>query len=219
MTIWTQVPLALELSHLLLQAPKETATDSGSDVNWIVLLLGSGVASAIGAGIVTSVLQHRFNRTQKRDDARLELRLRSLNEFYAPLKTLLDENKVLAQSLRAEFSVPDGTEWHALDNLDAIKASPSALKIAQEILAINGRIGAILETKSGLDLGELQYIPNWEVHRRLFAQAFEEGAGDIKRDLAFFPPKFEVEVNEIHRSLLAEVKSSVGIETRKKETT
>lgn len=213
MAMWEQAPwLVVASPHVLVRAVEKGAGGTSADIPWVAFLLGSGLASAVGAGIVTSVLQHRFSQTQKRDDARLELWLRSLSEFYAPIRTLLGENRVLRDALRAEFDVPDGAEWHALDHLDEIKGSPSALKLVQEILKVNKRIGEILEAKSGLDLEDSKHAATWQVHRKMLARAFDEGAGDIKSELAYFPKEFEEEIMKVHGALLGNVKSSVGIE-------
>ena len=42
----------------------------------------------------------------------------------------------------------------------------------------NKRIGEVLETKSGLDLEDSKHAAAWQVHRKMLARAFDEGAGD-----------------------------------------
>lgn len=215
MAMWEQGSWLVTASHALSKPSSPSSATGGSgaspgtSTDWVATLLGPAVVAALITVIVGGLLQRYFTRQKDRDAALLDLRLKSLNEFYAPIRTLLGQNKVLHDSLRAEFAVTG--EWHALDHLEEIKQNPSAKKLIEEVLLINKRIGEILEAKSGLDLGETEHASMWEVHRRMLAHAFADGAGDVKSELAYFPQAFEGEIVSMHKDLLAEVKSSVGI--------
>lgn len=217
MTMWEHASWLRVTNHILTQAgatPSPAAEGSPTtdkQIDWLATIVGPAVVAALITVVIGGAITVLATRYKDRNSARLELRLKSLNEFYAPIRTLLGENKVLADALRAELGVTGDAKWHSLDHLDDIKSIPTALQIMREILKVNERIGKILEAKSGLDLAESVYASKWQVHRRMLARAFAEGAGDIKSELAYFPREFEDEIVRVHKAFLVEVNSSVGI--------
>jgi hypothetical protein len=189
----------------------EAAADDSTD--WVATLVGPAVVAALVTVLIGGLITYLATKSKERSAALLELRLQALNEFYAPIKTLLAGNMVLSSALRAELGVADGESWHMLDNLDEIKANPAAQGIVNEVLAINKKIGKILESKSGLDLGQSANVAEWEVHRRLLDRAFTGTSGATKGKLTYFPQAFEADIVKMHKELLDAVKSSVGMKT------
>ncbi|WP_114423092.1 hypothetical protein [Nocardioides houyundeii] len=186
------------------------ATDS---TDWVATLVGPAVVAALVTVLIGGLITYLATKSKERSAALLDLRVKSLNEFYAPIKSLLGGNKVLSGALRAEFGVAEGESWHMLDHLDEINANPAARKIVAEVLEINRKIGEILESKSGLDLGQSTNVAEWEVHRRLLDRAFTGAAGASKGNLTYFPRRFEEDIVKMHKELLDAVKSSVGMKT------
>lgn len=191
--------------------PNSTNSTKDDSTEWVSLLVGPAVVAAIITVIIGGLITYLATKSKERSAALLDLRLKSLNEFYAPIKTLLAGNKVLSSALRAEFGKGDGESWHMLDHLSEIKENPAAHKIAAEVLEINKKIADILETKSGLDLGQAASAADWEVHRRLLARAFGGDDGAVRGKLTYFPTAFEVDIVKVHKQLLDAVKSSVGM--------
>lgn len=191
-------------------APTEPA-GSEDTTDWVTVLVGPAVVAALVTVVIGGLITYLATKSKERSAALLDLRVKSLNEFYAPIKTLLAGNKVLSGALRAEFGIGAEESWHMLDHLDEIKANPVAKKIVAEVLEINNKIAEILETKSGLDLGPSASAADWEVHRRLLARAFGDDDGIVKGTLTYFPKDFEKDIVKMHRELLDAVKSSVGM--------
>jgi hypothetical protein len=185
--------------------PSDQSTDASGDA------LNTFVGPAVVAALVSVVLGAVFTRYKDRKAARRELQLRSLNEFYAPIVTLLAENAVLKNAIRDELEVPPSAEWHMLDHRAEVKENPQANALMLDLLAVNDRIADVIELKSGLDLGALHHVSTWKVHRQLLARGFPDGAVEIKSNLAYFPREFEAEVVATHKTLVDAVKSSVGI--------
>lgn len=208
MALWDEVVWAsthvAPAARSSLSAP---AADASTD--WLEAFVGPAVVAALITVFLGGFMQYRFTRRKDREGALLDLRLKALNEFYAPIRTLLAQNKAIHDALRSEFAATG--EWHVLDHLEEIKAKPSALLLIKQILEINNRIGKVLETKSGLDLGESKHLAQWEVHRKMLAHAFAEGVEDITRELTYFPKAFESEIVSMHDALVREVKETVGI--------
>lgn len=205
-------PWLVTVAHVVAKAGSSTAPAVQDDsTDWVATLVGPAVVAAMITVLIGGLITYLATKSKERSAALLELRLKSLNEFYAPIRTLLAGNRVLSGALRAEFGVAEGDSWHMLDHLDEIKANPAAKKIADEVLAINRKIGEILESKSGLDLGQAANVADWEVHRRLLERAFSDTSGALKGKLTYFPQAFEADIVEMHKELVDAVKSSVGM--------
>jgi hypothetical protein len=189
-----------------LAAPTGVGTSTSG---WWQTYGGPAVTAAIVTVVLGGAIQYGFAMRKDRATASRDLQLKSLNEFYAPIKTLLAGNLVLRNALRAEFAVAEDATWHMLDHLEEIKANQTACKIVEEVIGINKKIGEILESKSGLDLGQSAHIARWEVHRRLLDRAFNGTTGAIRGELTYFPTHFEDDIVKMHDELLSAVKSSV----------
>ncbi|MFV8266411.1 hypothetical protein ACNQR9_25680 [Mycolicibacterium peregrinum] len=202
------------VGHVVVMAAEATP-GGGADTSkgWWETYGGPAVIAALITVLLGSLIQYLFTMRKERTTALRDLQVKALNEFYAPIKTLLDGNLVLRDALLAELGVPAGEEWHMLDHLDEIRGNPLAQEIVEEVLGINKKIGEIIETKSDLDLGQSLHKAQWEVHRRLLTRAFSGAPGQIKGKLTYFPKGFEDDVNDMHDELLRAVKSGVGMKT------
>ncbi|WP_421874587.1 hypothetical protein [Mycolicibacterium wolinskyi] len=214
MAISEPVTFLASVGHVVLAAAETTST-SGMDTSkgWWETYGGPAVIAALITVVLGSVIQYLFTMRKERTTALRDLRVKALNEFYAPIKTLLGGNLVLRDALFDELGVVAGEEWHMLDHLDEIRGNAMAREIVEEVLGINKKIGEILESKSGLDLGQSAFKAQWEVHRRLLDRAFSGAPGQIKGKLTYFPKSFEDDINRMHDELLRAVKSGVGMKT------
>lgn len=215
MAISESVTFLASVGHVVLTAAETTST-SGMDASkgWWETYGGPAVIAALITVLLGSVIQYLFTMRKERTTALRDLQVKALNEFYAPIKTLLGGNLVLRGALFDELGVAAGEEWHMLDHLDEIRGNAMVREIVEEVLGINKKIGEILESKSGLDLGQSAFKAQWEVHRRLLDRAFGGAPGQIKGKLTYFPKGFEDDINRMHDELLRAVKSGVGMKTQ-----
>lgn len=200
--------------HAALKAcgPHASGAASESSGGWWNTYGGAAVTASLVTVFLGGLISFLTNKSKDRSQALRELRIQALNEFYAPIKTHLASNRVLSDALRIQLDVT-GDDWHVLDHLAEVEADPEAMKLIKEILRINKRIAKILESKSGLELGQSAHVAVWEVHRRLLDRAFDSPRDAVKGELTYFPKGFESDIVTAHRKLMRAVKSSVGDKT------
>lgn len=204
------------VGRVVAEAAQEISGGCGTDASksWWEIYGGPAVIAALITVLLGSVIQYLFTMRKERATALRDLQVKALNEFYAPIKTLLAGNLVLRDALLTELGVAAGEGWHMLDHLDAIHGNQTARQIVEEVLGINKKIGDILESKSGLDLGQSAHKAQWEVHRRLLDRAVNGASGQINGTLTYFPKSFEDDINQMHDALLHAVKSGVGMKSQ-----
>ena len=167
---------------------------TSNEVTLVVGVLAAGVG--ITSLIVTNIIANRRDRRKLLTD----LRIQRLNEFYAPLIVLLDQDREIHNRLSDEKPA----QWHILDHLEDVRADPVDGALAQKIVEINSRIKDVLEAKAGLVLGEVpSSFATFLLHHQILSQALKglpytkepEGA-------QYFPRQFESDVRIGYQSLL-----------------
>jgi hypothetical protein len=129
---------------------------------------------------------------------RTEFIVRQLNELYAPARLLLAQDAVLSAQLKTG-QVPN---WHVLDNIDAIRSDAGKLPITQQIIEINRKIAAILETKSGLCVGPMpESFSRFLGHHYMLERAIDGLPFVANTQHEYFPSAFEQDINKGHDSL------------------
>lgn len=160
-------------------------------------IAGSLLTSAVA--ITALVVTARTTDRRERRAATTALRIRQLNEFYAPLRLLLDEN-----ARHRERLAPDDPEtWHVLDNLSVLRSDPARSAVVEEILAINDDISKILRSKAGLAVSDWpEDFSKFQNHRATLSRTWRGGREPSGSDLKYFPAEFEEHVREGHKRLV-----------------
>lgn len=168
---------------------------------------GVGLITAATAVLVLLGTAY-FTAKRQRQEAALKYRLQQVNELYAPVRLLLDENRRLVERLRE--GKPAG--FHVLDNVPSLKAAADDAALVEEILAVDKQIDAVLRSKGGL-VGSpwppsfAQFLTHYATLRRIW----NGGTAPADPDLKYFPKAFEDDVVARHDKLIAEIEKAVKL--------
>ncbi|MDA8310863.1 MAG: hypothetical protein M0Z46_09665 [Actinomycetota bacterium] len=169
--------------------------------------LAAAVLVAAVSIVSLAVTNTTTNRRDRRE-ARLDLATRQLNDFYAPLVILLDQDGLVHERL----SQGKGTNWHILDNVENVLAHPVDGPLARSIISINERIRDILETKSGL-IGDRMpsSFARFLSHQTMLEQALS-GKPYVKELEAarYFPKQFEDDIRAGYQRVLDRINRELG---------
>lgn len=187
------------------------ATNTIAAPHWHLTSSEAALAAAVLVAAVSIVSLFVTNTTTDRRDrrkARLDRSTRQLNDFYAPLVILLDQDGLLHERL----SQAKDTNWHILDNVEDVLSHPVDGPLAQSIVAINERIRNIIETKSGLFGDDIPgSFAKFLSHHTMLEQALS-GKPYVKEleSARYFPREFESDIRAGYQRVLAQMSKEMG---------
>ncbi|MFG3441136.1 hypothetical protein ACGF0J_28125 [Nonomuraea sp. NPDC047897] len=173
-------------------APQETTLFSAP--------IATVLAAVISLITAVTVAYATYRLTGKKEERSVskDLHLKRLNEFYAPIKLLLDQDKVLIEHLRE--GKPEG--WHLLDNVATVISDDTDNQIASQIIAINKKIALILEKSAGLSLRQIpQSYSLFLGHYYMLERAFTGKPFARNNRFEYFPRQFEEDINSDYAAL------------------
>lgn len=211
----------LHLASFVTWAATEAPAAPVVEVDTLGLVIGPALTAAVFSGLVslwTLWIARDHRREEAADAACLDLDERAMNEFYAPIRQLLQEVEYLRNEIRSRLNgEEDG--WHILDHIDEVAADPVAWSMFEEIVGVNGRIKAILDEKSGLTGGAVSASGRWRVHHGLLARTLTDKSLAGETTLSYFPTEFEDQVEAAHDKLAEEIDTHRGKKPAKKGVT
>lgn len=175
-------------------------------------MIGPALSAAVISGLVsvwTLWIARNHRREEAADAACLALDERAMNEFYAPIRQLLQEVEYLRNEIRTRLNGEE-EEWHILDHIYEVEADPVAWSMFEEIVGVNRRIKAILDEKSGLTGGAVSASGRWRVHHGLLARTLTDKSLAGETTLSYFPPEFEEQIEAAHDKLAVEIDTHRG---------
>lgn len=187
------------------------ATNTTAARHWHLTSSEAALTAAVLVAAVSIVSLLVTNTTTDRRDrrkARLDLSTRQLNDFYAPLVILLDQDGLLHERL----SQGKGMNWHILDDVENVLSHPVDGPLAQSIVRINERIRNIIETKSGLICDDIpRSFAKFLSHHTMLEQALS-GQPYVKELEAarYFPTQFESDVRAGYQRVVAQMSKELG---------
>lgn len=128
---------------------------------------------------------------------------RALNELYAPVVLLLDQNWLIKQRLKSG-KVGDA---HLLDKIDDVRGDTVDLSLAQRIVAINAQISNIVEAKVGLTISSVPASFSLFLSHHQMLEAAVQGLPFLKEpaEAQYFPKAFEEDIRKGHNQLLSKL--------------
>ncbi|GAA3917785.1 hypothetical protein [Microbacterium invictum] len=178
----------------------ESSSTVGLDVGAIwALLLAPAVIAAVISGLITLLapyISRKLRRDEATEAAARELNVRALNEFYSPIRELLNEVKVLRDEINRRVTVANELAWHTLDHVPEIKNDKVSWALFEAMVATNERIKQLLDEKSGLARGAVPASGRWRVHQSLLKGALANPEEVPRTDLSYFPTEFETQINK-----------------------
>ena len=148
---------------------------------------------AVAATLLTTHLTMRGQAAREIANVRLEFRFRQLNELYAPLSVKLEKNRLLYKRLREGKPNPDA--WHLLDNIAAVRQTPSDLELAKQILGVDSEIADLIETRAGLIEGSLPAsFSQFLGHYAVLKLALEGKTAPIPAEFQYYPATLNEDV-------------------------
>jgi hypothetical protein len=195
------------LLPIVLLVALETASWPAPQMTAPVIAAFIAAAVAVLVALVSAWVQIRLAKDAERDAKTrilLDYRLRQLNEFYAPLKLLLDADKELSEQLRV--NKPDADDWHLLDHIDDVKANALDDRLFEQIIGISGQVRDLLVTKAGLAMNPSVGFVDFMGHLHSLERAKAGGpfAGD-RAHYKRFPHDFEKHVNSSFQFVTEEI--------------
>ncbi|MAB77749.1 hypothetical protein [Microbacterium sp. UBA3394] len=210
------------LEILLATAPTETPPTVGLDGGAIAaLIFGPAVVAAFVSGAVTLLapyISRKLRRDEATEAAAREMNVRALNEFYSPIRELLNEVKVLRDEISRRVNKPKNPDWHTLDHVPEIKADKVSWALFDAMVQVNLRIKQILDEKSGLARGAVTASGLWRVHQSLLARALANPEDVPSTELSYFPTEFETQINAKFDALSAELDAHSATDKKAKKS-
>jgi hypothetical protein len=154
----------------------------------------------LGAVVALAVVYAGARYADKREkrNATVAFRLRQLNELYAPVRLLLDENR----RHKDRLAVGTTGEWHVLDHLQTVKADPDGRAVMEQILAVNKEISEILRRNAGLAVTPWQEsFSQFQNHYATLKRTWEDDDAPAETDMKYFPGDFETHIRDGHKRL------------------
>lgn len=171
------------------------------------LLLAPAIIAAVISGLVTFLGLWPASKLRRREAAeasQVAFNDRALNEFYAPIRELLSEVRILRDEIKTRVNKTGDPGWHTLDHVEDIRKDPVALALFEAIVKVNTRIKEILDTKSGLALDEVSKSGRWRVHHSLLEHTLKTPGYEAGTTLSYFPTEFEDQINAGFTKAVAE---------------
>jgi hypothetical protein len=169
------------------------------------------ISAALLAALVSIAnifVTHFTIRSRDRRSVRMDMWNRRLNELYAPIVLLLDQDAMLHGRLREGKS----GDWHILDHVKEVLADKLDRHLALSITDINRRIVALLESKAGLVGGP---APNsfamFLAHQKMLDDAlhgreYSREPASVQR----FPKQFETDIRDGHKRVSDAIRKELG---------
>jgi hypothetical protein len=171
--------------------------------------VAAGAAALVAAvSIASLIVTNTTTNGRDRRKALVELWTQRLNELYAPIVLLLDQDRIMHRRMKQGKA----ENWHMLDNVETIRADPVDSRLAQNIIDVNQRIRAILETKAGLVGDQVPAsFAKFLTHQDMLAAAFT-GLPFVKQpeDLTYFPKDFETDIRDGYTKVLKNMRKEMG---------
>lgn len=133
------------------------------------------------------------------------MNVRALDEFYSPIRELLNEARILRDHINLRVNKTEDADWHTLDHVAKIKADKVSWALFDAMVQVNERIKQILDEKSGLARGAITASGLWRVHQSLLARALANPKDVPSTELSYFPKEFETQINAKFEALSAEL--------------
>jgi len=169
--------------------------------------LGAAIFAAV-VSLASLVIAHLTIRSRDRRSVLTDIWIRRLNELYAPIVLLLDQDATLRDRLR-EGKPGD---WHILDHVEEVLNDETDRHLALSITGINRRIVAILESKAGL-VGDLvpASFSTFLAHQKMLDDAlrgkqYSREPASVQR----FPSQFEIDIRDGHKRVLDAIRKELG---------
>ena len=183
------------------------------------IFIGPAVVAAVISGAVTFLTLYpasKFRREEAAEVAKRNLNDRALNEFYSPIRELLNEVKVLHAEITRRVNTKGDSGWHTLDHMGEIKANDDSWALFDTMVTTNDRIKQILDEKSGLARGAVTESAVWRVHQSLLSRALTNPDNVPTTKLSYFPKEFETQINAEFDELSAELDANASDKKSKK---
>lgn len=197
------------LEYLLTRpAPEPTPTVSLDGWAIAALFIGPAVVAAVISGAVTFLALYpasKLRREEAAEVAKRDLNTRALNEFYSPIRELLNEVEILRNEIHRRVNKANVTPWHTLDHIVEIKADKDAWVLYDAMVKVNERIKQLLDEKAGLARGAVTESGLWRVHQSLLARALANPNDVPATELNYFPADFETQINAQFDLLAAQI--------------